>query len=194
MATNDHAGVATAHDHQTPNESKGSFEKRGSEPDPLVSQVKPSHIAQKQWLQVLSSFMVFFNTCFQTYHEQRLLSDKSSSDISWLSTISAFLLPTFGLISGPAFDHGHLRSLMVLGTIFEVLGLMMVSLSKEYYQVLLSQGICIGLGCGLLYIPSIAAAAVAFEDPKTRAKMMGLIASASGIGQHRRISRDEAGD
>lgn len=62
MATNDHDRVATAQDHKTPNESKGSFERRGSEPNPLVSQVKSSHITQKQWLQVLSSFMVFFNS------------------------------------------------------------------------------------------------------------------------------------
>ena len=118
---------------------------------------------------------------FQTYYEQELLLDYSPSDIAWISTICAFIILFSGVVTGPLFDYGYLRPLLLVGSLVEVFGLMMVSLSKEYYQVFLSQGICIGLGGGMLYIPSIASAAAGLEEGR-RAKFMGLIASATGIG------------
>ena len=42
----------------------------------------------------------------------------------------------------------------------------MLSLAKEYYQVFLSQGICIGLGGGLLYVPSLALISHSFKDKR----------------------------
>ena len=110
------------------------------------------------------------------------MTEKSSSDIAWIATTCAFILLFSGIVTGPLFDHGYLRSLLVAGSILEVFGIMMLSLSTEYYQVFLSQGICIGIGGGLLYIPSIAAAAASFDASK-RARMMGLIVSATGIGK-----------
>jgi MFS family permease len=110
-----------------------------------------------------------------------LLPEKSSSDIAWISTVCAFILLFSGLVTGPLLDYGYLRPLLFLGSLLEVFGLMMISLSTEYYHVFLSQGICVGLGGGMLYIPSIAAAAASLQDFR-RAKFMGLIASATGIG------------
>jgi MFS family permease len=91
-----------------------------------------------------------------------------------------------GLVTGPLFDYGFLRPLLLIGSLLEVFGLMMISLSSNYYQVFLSQGICVGLGGGMLYVPSVAAAAFSLQEFR-RAKFMGLIVSATGIGTLERL-------
>lgn len=118
----------------------------------------------------------------QTYYEQDLLPAESSSRLAWISTTCAFILLFSGLVTGPLFDHGYLRPLLLTGSILEVFGLMMLSISTEYWQVFLSQGICVGLGGGLLFIPSVAAAALSLQDFR-RAKFIGVISSATGVGR-----------
>ena len=42
---------------------------------------------------------------------------------------------------------------ILLGTSLHIFGLMMISISKEYYQFFLSQSICSGIGCSFLFYP-----------------------------------------
>lgn len=118
----------------------------------------------------------------QTHYEQDLLKYKSSSSVTWIATTSGFLLLTSGLITGPLYDYGYLRTMLVAGSLLEVFGLMMTSLGHEYYQVLLAQGICIGLGGGLVYVPSASAVAVSFDQAQ-RPLALGIVASGAGIGE-----------
>lgn len=119
---------------------------------------------------------------FQAYYEEVLLPDQPSSNVSWISTTSAFLLLAPGLVSGPLFDRGFYRSLLLCGSIFEVFGLLMLSLSTKYYQLMICQGILVGIGAGTVFIPSVAAAAACLPNPATRARAMGLAACGSGVG------------
>ena len=41
---------------------------------------------------------------------------------------------------------------MIVGTLMLVLGTMMTSISTEYYQYILAQGILVGLGIGTVYV------------------------------------------
>lgn len=88
-----------------------------------------------------------------------------------------------GLVTGPLYDHGYLRALLVGGSLLEILGLMMMSLAREYYQVFLAQAVCLGLGGGMVYVPSIAAAAAASIGEAKRPLVIGVVASGSGIGE-----------
>ncbi|KAL9056369.1 MAG: hypothetical protein Q9162_002960 [Coniocarpon cinnabarinum] len=80
------------------------------------------------WLQVLGAWSLFFNTwgilntfgVYQTYYESINLA--SSSDISWIGSIQSFLLLFVGAITGPVYDAGHLRILLVVGTFGVVFG------------------------------------------------------------------------
>ncbi|MCJ1476315.1 hypothetical protein MMC13_004981 [Lambiella insularis] len=117
---------------------------------------------------------------YQTYYETELLSTTSSSDISWIGSIQAFLLVFIGVVTGPIFDLGYLRYLLLTGGFMTVFGIMMTSISTQYYQVLLAQGICIGLGSGCLFIPSIAIVATYFTE--RRALATGIAVSGSSIG------------
>lgn len=116
------------------------------------------------WLQVLASFCIFFNTwgvlntfgIFQTYYETGALFHQSSSNISWIGAIQAYSVLISGLIAGPIYDRGYLRVLVAVGSFMIVFGFMMLSICKEYWQALLAQGFCIGIGGGLLFVPSMA--------------------------------------
>ena len=59
-------------------------------------------------------------------------------------------------------------------------GLIMLSLSHKYYQILLSQSVCSGIGLSLIMMPAIASPQTYFA--KKRAVAMGLVISGSSIG------------
>jgi hypothetical protein len=142
----------------------------------------------KAWLQVVAGFMLFFNTwgllntfgVYQTYYESGVRFQASSSDISWIGSIQAFCLLVVGFVTGPLFDKGHLRALLLVGTLGVVFGHMMLSLCHTFWQVLLAQGFVIGLGAGCLFVPAVAILPTYF---KTKLGLViGLAASGSSMG------------
>lgn len=70
--------------------------------------------------------------------------------------------------------------MLLVGNFLVVLGIMMLSLSTTYWQVFLSQGICMGFGAGLLYIPSLAMVGVWFD--KRRNVALGIVMSGIAVG------------
>lgn len=118
---------------------------------------------------------------FQSYYRTSLLSSSSASAISWIGTTQAWLLIVVGVLSGPLFDMGYFRSMLLIGNFLVVFGVMMLSLSTKYWQVFLSQGICMGLGAGLLYIPSLAMVGVWFD--KRRNVALGIVMSGIAVGK-----------
>lgn len=85
-----------------------------------------------------------------------------------------------GVIAGPLFDAGYFSILISIGSFLLVFGLMMTSLSTEYYQIILAQGICAGMGTGFLFLPSVALLPQYFR--RKRALANGIAASGSSIG------------
>ncbi|KAJ5634391.1 hypothetical protein N7528_002233 [Penicillium herquei] len=140
------------------------------------------------WLQVAAGFMLFFNTwgmintfgVFQTYYESGELFTASSSDISWIGSIQCFLLQLTGLVAGPLYDRGHLRLLLVTGSFMVVFGLMMLSLCKEFWQALLAQAFCVGIGGGLLFTPTVSLLPTFFSSRMGLA--VGIASSGSSLG------------
>lgn len=64
--------------------------------------------------------------------------------------------PFIGLI----YDKYGPRQLIIVGTFLHVFGLMMTSISTQYYQILLSQGVCSAIGVSAIYQPGKSAACV----------------------------------
>jgi hypothetical protein len=94
---------------------------------------------------------------YQTYYEVGLLRDQTPSNISWIGSLQAFLLLIVGgLLTGPIFDAGYLRSLVLVGSVSSVFGMMMTSICREYWQVVLAQGLTVGIGAGCMLLPSVA--------------------------------------
>lgn len=140
------------------------------------------------WLQVLGAFFLLFNSwgiintfgAYQAYYETTLLPDSTSSAISWIGSIQAFLLLFVGALTGPIYDAGYFRELLIAGSVMLVLGQMMLSLCHTYWQVLLAQAFCIGIGTGCLFVPSVAILATYFSTRIGTA--IGIVASGSSFG------------
>ena len=158
------------------------------------------------WLQVIGSFFLFFNTWFvphfssqpltsappdienrgivntfgvyQTYYMSSL--GETPSNISWIGSIQAYLLLLIGVATGPLYDAGYFRHLIFTGSFLVVFGLMMTSISSVYWQVMLAQALCIGFGCGCLFVPSVAILSTYFSTKK--AFVTGIAASGSSLG------------
>lgn len=57
----------------------------------------------------------------------------------------------FGLPAGRLFDAYGPRFLLAAGTFLHVFGIMMISISSEYWHFILSQGLCSAIGTCLLF-------------------------------------------
>ena len=138
------------------------------------------------WLQVVAGHLMCFVTwglitsfgVFQSYYEETL--GRAPSAISWIGTVQIFTLLVVGTFSGRASDAGLVHEAVCVGTFLIVLGIFMTSLSTQYYQLFLSQGICVGLGMGILYMPGLSVPASYFKEKKSLA--VAIIASGAGSG------------
>ncbi|KAL9107242.1 MAG: hypothetical protein Q9227_007866 [Pyrenula ochraceoflavens] len=140
------------------------------------------------WLQVLASFFLYCTTwgliqsygVFESYYKTTLLSHRSQSDLAWIGSIQTFLFIFAGVLAGPAFDKGYVRYLLLGGSGLVLLGTMTISAATQYYQIFLAQGISVGLGCGLLFVPTMSVVAQYFTTKRPLA--MGLASLGSGVG------------
>jgi MFS family permease len=118
---------------------------------------------------------------FQEFYAQNYLKDYSPSDISWIGTIQGFLLFGAGSLSGPLFDRGYLRELVIAGASLITVGLMTASVARNYYSIFLSLGLCNGFGCSLLFTPSVAVIGTYFTTKRHIAT--GISAAGGGVGE-----------
>ncbi|KAL4889083.1 MFS general substrate transporter [Aspergillus ambiguus] len=139
------------------------------------------------WLQVLGSWILFANTwgltnsfgVFETFYTDTYLTTSTPSAISWIGSIQLFLTMLVGVFAGWFLDAGYLQILLLLGSFLEVFGMFMTSLSTTYWQVLLAQGICVGVGSGLLGLTSVAVIPLYFS--KRRMIATGIAATGSSL-------------
>ncbi|KAI0021412.1 MFS transporter, MCP family, solute carrier family 16, member 10 [Xylariomycetidae sp. FL0641] len=139
------------------------------------------------WLQVFGAFLLFFNSWgmvnaygyFQTFYESNILKVEAH-EIAWIGTVQGFLLIEVGILSGPLYDLGYLRSLIGAGTFLLCLGFLQVSAATDFLSVFLSLGVMVGIGAGCLFIPSIAIVAGYFT--KKRPVATGIAASGGSVG------------
>ncbi|KAI9760174.1 MAG: hypothetical protein M1840_002591 [Geoglossum simile] len=148
----------------------------------------PPNGGMTAWLQVLGAHFLFFNSwgivnafgAYQAFYQTDLLHTSTPSEISWIGTVQGFIMIVIGVITGPLYDLGYLRALIFTGTFLTFFGLMMASISTRYYQVFLSLGVCVGLGSGCLFVPSVAIVSTYFSTK--RAAATGLTAAGGSLG------------
>lgn len=120
---------------------------------------------------------------FQSHYTTTLNVDPSA--ISWIGSVQLFLIYFIGTFSGRALDAGYYRTLLICGSSLQVLAVFMTSIiisSRPYYywQLFIAQGICKGLGDGLIFCPTVALVATYFS--KRRASAMACAASGGATG------------
>lgn len=140
------------------------------------------------WLQVACGFLLYFNSwgilsafgVFQTLYSDGRLFVASPSDISWIGAIQYSMAMITGLVAGPVYDRGYLRLLLLTGTFGVVFGHMMLSICNSYALVLLTEGFCIGIGSGCLFVCAISILPSYFN--KRLGLAIGIASSGAAFG------------
>lgn len=140
------------------------------------------------WLVVFGGWCGLFSTfgfvncigIFQEYYEREPLSEYSSSTISWITSMEVWGMVFFGLIFGRVFDLYGPRWMLILGTVIYIFGLMMTSLSHEYYQFFLAQGVCAAIASSAVFNACMTSVVSWFF--KRRAAAFGIMVSGSSLG------------
>ncbi|KAK1999418.1 major facilitator superfamily transporter [Colletotrichum falcatum] len=117
---------------------------------------------------------------FQEYYQNDLLSNYSAGTISWIPSFQIFFMMALGPLVGQLYDHYGPRWLVFGGTILHVFGLMMTSLSTQYWQILLSQGICSAIGVAAILSPGLNVVHGWFNV--NRGAAFGVLSTGSSIG------------
>ncbi len=146
--------------------------------DPLTPSVLPKALPQPPdggllaWSQVLAGHLVAFNSWgyvnsfgfFQAYYTSSL--KQSPATISWVGGIQIFLMMFIGVFSGRALDAGYYYYVAVPGLALQILGIFMTSLVNRYWQLVIAQGICQGIGSGLAFTPTMALVSTYFTTKR----------------------------
>ncbi|KAI0429921.1 major facilitator superfamily domain-containing protein [Xylaria sp. FL1042] len=140
----------------------------------------------RAWLQVGMGFFVLFTTwgyansfgAYQAYYTQTL--SESPSTISWIGGIQVLLTLVTGLVTGRLLDAGFFVPLFFVGIITQVLGIFLMSISVQYWQLFLTQGVLSGLGAGIYFTPAVSLVSTYFD--KRRGFAVGLATTGNSVG------------
>lgn len=142
------------------------------------------------WSQVFAAFLINLNNwglvnsfgVYQDYYQSHLLkaSSPSPSAIAWIGTTQGALLLIVGVLSGPLFDRGFFRSILIGTSLALVVAIMLISHATRYAHIMLCQGILTGICLGLLYIPSVALLPLYFK--RHRGLALGLATAGGSLG------------
>ena len=138
------------------------------------------------WAQVLMGHLVLFNTWgyinsfgfFQAYYTDVL--GFSPSDVSWIVSVQIFLLSFIGVFSGRFMDAGYYHHTLIGGSVLQLLAVFVTPSARSYWQIFLAQGVCGGIGDGLLFCPTVALVSTYFTKKRSMAMAIALSGSATG--------------
>ncbi|CAI7675298.1 unnamed protein product [Penicillium discolor] len=118
----------------------------------------------KAWLNVVGGWCIFF------------------SMFGWANDLLDFTFILFGggIVAGKLYDNYGPKVLVYPGVFLHLFGMMMCSISTEYYQFILSQGVCTSLGDAALFTASLSTASTWFH--KKRAFAFGILLTGTSIG------------
>ena len=133
------------------------------------------------WLGLFCTFGLV--TCvgiFLDYYHSGPLAQNSPSKISWITSMQVFFQVGGSAIWGRYYDSYGPRWLLLIGTSVYCAGLMLLSLSTKYYQIMLTQSLLSSLGSGMIFTASMTSTTSWFKN--RRATVFGIVNSGSSAG------------
>jgi MCP family monocarboxylic acid transporter-like MFS transporter 10 len=109
-----------------------------------------------------------------------MLPHLSSSQLGWITTIAVFLIFGVGIPIGALVDRYGTRPVVAPFAALGVLALGLLSLCKEYWQVMLCQGVLFGLACSGTTLPAVVCVTQWFST--RRGLAVGIASCASSFG------------
>ncbi|KAL7813164.1 MFS general substrate transporter [Trichoderma aethiopicum] len=140
------------------------------------------------WLAVLGGWCAMFCTfgmincvgVFEQYYVNGPLKQYDESAVSWILSVLVFLMIFCGSIFGLLYDNYGPRWILIGGSITYIFGLLMMSLSREYYQFFLAQSILSSIGSSAVFNACMSSIVSWFL--KNRAAAYGIMTSGSSVG------------
>jgi predicted MFS family arabinose efflux permease len=118
---------------------------------------------------------------FQATYELVQLRQHSESTVAWIGSLQAFIALLVGTLSGALYDLGYFRHIFITGSVLATAGFMATASATQLWHFLLAQSVCCGVGCGLIWVPSLSNIAAWFP-PEKRGRAMGLASVGAGVG------------
>lgn len=115
---------------------------------------------------------------YQLYYTER--TGLSSPQASWIGSAQVFLTLALGTFSGRLADAGYSRHAVFAGCLVIVSGTLLTSFCTRYWQIVIVQGVYIGFGLGMAYMPSIAVIGCYFK--RRRSLALALSTTGGGFG------------
>ncbi|KAJ3926696.1 MAG: major facilitator superfamily domain-containing protein [Lentinula lateritia] len=142
----------------------------------------------RAWLVVLGTFFSAFASygyvstwgVFQTYYEQTLLQEHSPSTIAWIGSLQYALILLPALFQGRLSELGIIKVPLLGGSILIIVCTFLVAQCTKYWHFVLCQGVGLGIGCGMVFMPAMGIIGQWFS--KKQGLAMGLTALGSSIG------------
>lgn len=138
------------------------------------------------WVVVAGAFLVMFMGFGAAYsfgaffHSLRDEFGATRREISLIFALTGFIYFGLGAISGRLADSVGPRRVIVAGGVLLGVGLLLASLTQQLWQVYLTYSLCVGVGVGLTYVPSIGTVQRWFV--RRRGFASGLAVAGIGLG------------
>ncbi|KAG1863604.1 MFS general substrate transporter [Suillus subalutaceus] len=169
--------TAVAFDQEIPNEQASR-----QKPQTLLSEAPDG--GMRAWLAVFAAALVTFSTfgfsnswgVFQAYYEENLLLHTPPSTIAWIGSTQYALTYLPSLVTGRLFDLGYFKIPFFAASCVLVACTFLTAECTQFWQLFLTQGIGLGMGCGFVFSPAIVIVSQWFS------KRRGLALSATTLG------------
>ncbi|KAI0377978.1 MFS general substrate transporter [Hypomontagnella monticulosa] len=138
------------------------------------------------WRQVVACHFINAMACgygaafgiYQLYYTESL--KLPAAQISWIGSVQIFLNNLACTAAGRLADAGYARETVLGGSFIALVGTFMTSLATEYWQIFLAQGVCTGVGLGLMYMPTITILSAYFK--RKRSLVLSISSAGTGTG------------
>ncbi|KAI9809617.1 MAG: hypothetical protein M1825_000049 [Sarcosagium campestre] len=172
-------------------EAKGDVESGTAEKSKHPPGMDPASFPDgglQAWLVVLGGFCCLFCSfgwincigAFQEYYQTHQLKNYSPSTISWIPSLETFIMFLGGPFVGKLYDNHGPKYILLIGSFLHVFGLMMASISSQYYQFILTQGLLSPIGASMIFYCAFGVVGTWFL--KHRALAFGVVTSGSSLG------------
>lgn len=142
----------------------------------------------RAWLVVFAAALVMFSTLgfilswgiFQAYYEENLLLHDSPSAIAWIGSTQYALACLLSLPAGRMFDLGHFRIPFFAASCVFVACTFLIAECTQFWQLFLTQGIGLGVACGIMWTPVVIVISHWFSERHNLALSISGVGSALG--------------
>lgn len=170
----------------TPEEDAEDLEKVKTTPSQALAAFPDG--GRTAWITVGGGVLILFSTfgflnvigVLFDYYATHQLKDYAATEIAWIGAVNLFFMFFGGFLSGTLFDALGPRLLLIIGSTLEIWGLFMISIAKNYWELLLSNGVLVGLGGSICFYMALNSVSTWFL--RKRGVALAITVSGSSLG------------